>query len=101
VQDGELAGEAGVVDPVVEAAAFQGVMHLARAVGGEDDDRGLGGADRAELGDGDLEVGEGFEQEGLERLVGAVKLVDQKDGRAAGLGAHRGSGAGVRSGSPR
>ena len=35
-------------------------------------------ADRAELGDRDLEVGEHLEQERLELLVGAVDLVDQQ-----------------------
>ena len=76
-------------------------MHLARAVRGEDDDGRFGGLDGAKFGDGDLEVGEGFEEEGLERLVGAVDLVDQKDRRAAGLRAHRVPEAGVRSGSLR
>jgi hypothetical protein len=80
----------GVVDPVIEAAALQRVVHLARAVRGEDDDGRFGALDGAKFGDGDLEVRQGFQQEGLERLVGAVDLVDQKDGRAAGLRAHGG-----------
>jgi hypothetical protein len=37
--------------------------------------------DRAQLGDGDLEVGQHLEQEGLEGLVGAVELVDQQHRR--------------------
>ena len=41
--------------------------------------------DRAELGDRHLEVGQHFEQVGLERLVGAVELVDQQDRRALGM----------------
>ena len=52
--DRDLAVEAGVVEPVVEAAALERVVHLAGAVGGEHDDRRRRGADRAELGDGDL-----------------------------------------------
>jgi hypothetical protein len=47
------------------------------------------GLDRADLGDGDLEVGEHLEQEGLERLVGAVELVDQQHRRAPGVGLER------------
>jgi hypothetical protein len=39
------------------------------------------GADGAELGDGDLEVGEHLEEEGLEALVGAVDLVDEQHRR--------------------
>ena len=37
--------------------------------------------DRADLGDGDLEVGQHLEQIRLERLVGAVELVDQQHRR--------------------
>ena len=46
-------------------------------------------ADRAELGDGHLEIGEHLEQEGLERLVGAVELVDQQHRRPGGIGLER------------
>jgi hypothetical protein len=42
---------------------------------------GRGRGDGAEFGDRDLEVGEDFEQECLELLVGAVDLVDQQDRR--------------------
>ena len=68
---------------MVEAAPLQRVVDLAGAVGGDDDDRRLLGLDRAELGHGHLEVGEDFQQERLERLVGAVELVDQEDRRGA------------------
>ena len=40
-EDGELAVEVGVLDPMVEAAALQRVVDLAGAVRGEDDDRWL------------------------------------------------------------
>ena len=50
---------------------------------------GSRGRDRAELGDRDLEIGEHLEQEGLERLVGAVELVDQQHRRPAGIGLQR------------
>ena len=36
----------------------------------------------SEFGDGHLEIGQHFEQKGLERLVRAVELVDQEDRRA-------------------
>ncbi len=34
----------GILDPLVEAPALQRVVHLARPVGGEDDERRFGGA---------------------------------------------------------
>ena len=83
--DLQLARGVGIVDPVIEAAPLQRVVDLARAVGGDDDDRRLLGLDRAELGHRHLEVGQDLQQEGLERLVGAVELVDQEDRRAPAL----------------
>ena len=47
---------------------------------------GSGGLDGAEFGDRHLEVGQHLQQEGLERLVGAVELVDQQHRRAAACG---------------
>ena len=70
-----------VVDPVVEAAALERVVDLAGPVRGEDDARRRLGLDRADLGDGDLEVGQDLEEVGLELLVGPVDLVDQEDRR--------------------
>ena len=43
----------------------------------------------AELRHRDLEVGQHFQQKGLERLVGAVELVDQQHRRAGGIGLER------------
>ena len=77
--DLELLGRRRVVDPVVQAAALERVVDLARPVRREHDARRLRGADRADLGHGDLEVGQDLEQVGLELLVGAVDLVDQQD----------------------
>ena len=71
---------------MVEAAPLERVVDLARAVGGQDDDGRFRGADRAQLGDGDLEIGQGLEQEGLEGFVGPVKFVDQQDRRAGASG---------------
>src|SRR5258706_1533239 len=89
MQDLELAARVGVVDPVVEAAPLHRVVDLARAVGGDDHDRRLGGAQGADLGDGDLPVGQHLQQVGLERLVGAVELVDEQHRRGAGLALER------------
>ena len=71
-----------VVDPVVEAAALERVVQVARAVRGEDHDRRVRGPEGAELGDRDGRLGEQLEQERLELLVGAVDLVDEEHGRA-------------------
>jgi hypothetical protein len=60
-------------------------VQLARAVGGEHDERALPGGDRPQLGDGDLEVREQLEQEGLELVVGPVDLVDEQDDGLVGL----------------
>ena len=74
-QDFDLALERGEVDPVVQAAALQRVVHFAGPVRGQDDDRRLRGADRPDLGHRDLVVRQRLEQESLERLVGAIDLV--------------------------
>ena len=80
-QDRELALEVGMRDPVVEAAALQRVVHVARAVRRQHRDRRHLGADHAELGHRDRPVGEDLEQERLELVVGAVDLVDEQHGR--------------------
>ena len=76
--DLHLAVALGVVDPVVEAAALERVMKLARAVGRQDDDRRRLGGHGADLGDRDGAVGEHLQQEGLELLVGPVELVHEQ-----------------------
>jgi hypothetical protein len=63
---------------VVQAAALDGVVQLARAVAGEQRHRRHRRAHGAQLGDADLVLAQVFEQEGLEGLVGAVHLVDQQ-----------------------
>ena len=70
-----------MLDPVVEAAPLERVVHVARAVRREDDDRRRAGAEHAELGHRDLEVGQHLEQVGLELVVGTVDLVDQQHRR--------------------
>ena len=81
-QDRHLALEAGVVDPVVEAAPLQRVVQLAGAVRGEHDDRRGRGPHGAELGDRHLVRRQHLEQERLELVVGPVHLVDQQHRRA-------------------
>src|SRR5207244_1420204 len=78
VQNLELARRVREVHPVVEAAPLHRVVDLARAVGGDDHDRRLGGAQRADLGNRDLPVRQHLEQVGLEGLVGPVELVDEQ-----------------------
>src|SRR5579875_1753081 len=54
-------------------------MQLARAVGGENHHRPIVSTDRSTLRDGDLEVGEEFEQECLEFVIRAVDFIDQQN----------------------
>ena len=93
--------QVGIIDPVVEAAALQRVVDLARAVRGDDDDRRLRRLDRADLRNRHLEVRQHLQQIGLERLVGAVELVDQQDRRALGMRAAAPAAAAAGSGSAR
>ena len=90
-----------VVDPVVEAAALERVVDLARPVRGEDDPRRRLGLDRADLRDRDLEVGQDLEQVRLELLVGPVDLVDQQDRRRRRRSPRAPGGAAAGSGSRR
>ena len=69
---------------MIETSALERVVDLAGAVRGDDHDGRMRRLHRAELRDGDLKVGEHFQEERLERLVGAVELVDQEDRRAGG-----------------
>ena len=68
---------------MIEAAALDRVVDLARAVRRDDDDRRRGRLDRPELGNRDLVLGQHLEQVRLERLVGAVELVDEQHRRNA------------------
>ncbi len=72
---------------MIQAATLQRIMHFARAIGGDDDDRRLLRLDRAEFRDGNLEIGKDLEKEGLESLIGAVDLVDEEDRCSSGFGA--------------
>ncbi len=80
-EDGDLGGPVGVIHIGVDAAPTQRIGEVARAVRGKDHERAGRRGDGAELGDGDLEIGEDFEQIGLEFLIRPVYLVDQKNRR--------------------
>src|SRR5260221_136316 len=80
--DRDLLLQVRVVDPVIQTAPVERVVHLTRAVRGDDHERRLAGADGAELGNRHLEVRQQLEEESLELLVGAVDLVDQQYGRS-------------------
>ena len=75
---------------MVEAAPLERIVHLARAVGGDDDDGAFGGGHRAELGHAHLELGEHLQQVGLEGRIGPVDLVDQQHRGPKGIGLQRG-----------
>ncbi len=90
-----------IVDPVVEAAPLERVVHLARPVRGQDHARRGLRPDRADLGDRDLEVGQDLEEVGLELLVGAIDLVDQQDRAPRRRSSRAPGGAAAGSGSPR
>ncbi len=65
---------------MVEAAALDGIVQVARAVAGEHGHGRHACRHRAQLGNADLVLAQVFEQEGLEGLVGTVDLVDQQHG---------------------
>ena len=77
----KLALALGEADHQVQAAAPQRVRQLARVVGGEHHLRQRGRAQRADLGDGDGEVGEHLEEQRLHLRVGLVDLVDEQQHR--------------------
>ena len=83
LQDPHLFLERRMFDEEIQAPAAQRVADLAAAIGRQDHVRDVLGADRAELGNRHLEVGQDLEQERLEALVGPIDLVDQQDGRTA------------------
>jgi hypothetical protein len=62
-----------------QAAAAQRLGQLAARVRGEHDERAAGRGDRAQLGDGDLEVAEHLQEQALHLDVRLVGLVDQQD----------------------
>src|SRR6185312_15919724 len=79
--DLDLALGRRVRDAVIEAAALDRVVQVARAVRGQHDHRRVGRADGAELGNGHRRLAQELEQERLEVVVGAVDLVDEQHRR--------------------
>ena len=76
--------EVGIVDVQEQAAPLEGLGQLPGVVGGQEDQRDLGGAHRPELGDRHLVVGEDLEQQGLGLHLDPVHLVDQQHDRLFG-----------------
>ena len=64
---------------MIKAAPTQRVAKLTRAVGCQDDIRNRRGDDRSKFGNGDLEIGQHFQQIGFELFVGAVDLINQQN----------------------
>src|SRR5262245_16734084 len=76
-----LAIEIGIVDVQVEAPAFECLRELTSVVRREEHQRDLRRRDRAQLGNGDLVVGQDLEQQGLGLDLDAVDLVDEQHDR--------------------
>ena len=84
LDDVELSLAAGVLQRQVQAASFQRRRQVAGVVAGQQDVRLGARKEGADLRDGDLELREQLEQDCLERLVGAVHLVDEQHDRLLG-----------------
>jgi hypothetical protein len=89
LHDRELLLEGGVLDPLIETATLERVVHLARAVRRQHDERRRRRADGAEFGDRHLELGQQLQQIALDLFVRAIDLVDQEDGRPRARGIDR------------
>ena len=74
-------GGVRVVDPVVEAAALDRVVQVARAVGRQHDRPAGASPGSCPARGSSRRLGQQLEQERLEVVVGAVDLVDQQHGR--------------------
>src|SRR4051812_24998765 len=70
---------------MVDTAALERIVEIARAVRGDNHDWAVLCAQGAQFGDADLKIGEQFEQKALELFVGAIQLVDQQHWRG-GMG---------------
>jgi hypothetical protein len=76
--DPQFLVEVRQIDPEIQTAPLERIVQLSRPVRRDDHDRRNLCADRPELGDGDLKIGEELQQEALELLVGAIELVDEQ-----------------------
>jgi len=77
-QDGDLAFEVGMFDPVVQRSTLEGIVNVSGPVRRDDHDRRNLGLERPKFGHGHSEIRERLEQERLELVVGSVDLVDQQ-----------------------
>src|SRR5688572_4033513 len=73
--------ERWIFNPLIQASAFERVVHLTRAVRCENHERWLARPHGPELGNGDLKFGEQLQEKSFELLVGPIDFVDQQDGR--------------------
>ena len=71
---------------MIKTTALERVVNLARAIGGDDDDRRFGRRHDADFRNRHLEVGQDLEQISFEGLVGAIDLVDQEHRSAVNAG---------------
>src|SRR5262249_46198557 len=67
-----------VVDPVEEAATLQGIVNLAGAVGGQDNEGGTFGLHSAYFRNTNLKVRQHFKQKSLKLFVRAIHLIDEQ-----------------------
>ncbi len=79
-KNGALPRSIGIIDPMIQAAAPDRVMHFPRTVRRHYHHRRDLRPDRAKFRNADLKVGQNLQQEGFERLIGAVEFVDQQHG---------------------
>ena len=68
----------GVVHPLVQAAALDGIVQIAGAVTGENGDRGHFGFDGAQFWNAHLVLAQILQQKGFEGFVGAINFIDQQ-----------------------
>ena len=77
LDDGDLAFEVGMLDPVIQRPALQRVVHVTGAVRCDHHERRSLGLEGPKLRNGHRVFAQRFEKKGLELVVGAVDLVDQ------------------------
>ena len=77
-QNGQFLFQIRILDVQVSAAATQGLRQGPGPVGGQNHKGNGFGGNGANLWNGDLQIGEDFQKEGLEFLVSLIDLVDQQ-----------------------
>ena len=74
-----------MINPVVQAAALQRIVYVARAVRGKNHNRWGGGFECSQFGNGYLEVGKNFQQVSLKLIVCTIDFVNQQHRRCVAL----------------